>query len=174
MRWLAFEGIFQALLYMNYTIPIPKPVITYEVYFWDLHLQPLPYTSPKTVGLRRMKTTDITKAYTLTNQYTSQIKIGQVFTSEEEFTHWFLSPLVDNIVTYVVEVSGSGIITDMFSFRTFGVTSVLKITEVIAMVITSSFAEQLITDLLVCAKQQNAITVVSPRFGLKKCLFENF
>ena len=172
MRWLAFEGIFQALLYMNYTIP--KPVITYEVYFWDLHLQPLPYTSPKTVGLRRMKTTDITKAYTLTNQYTSQFKIGQVFTSEKEFTQWFLSPLADNIATYVVELPGSGIITDMFSFRTFSATSVLRIAEVIVIVITSSFAEQLITDLLVYAKQQNATTVISPRFGLKKCLFKNF
>ena len=170
MRLLAFEGIFQAFMFMNDTIP--KPVITYGVYFWDLHLQPLPYTSPRTVGLRRMNASDITKAFTLTNQYTSQFKIGQVFTSEEEFTHWFLSPLVDNIATYVVEVPGSDIITDMFSFKTFNLNC--KVAEVIAMVITSSFAEQLITDLLVCAQQQNVTTVILPRFGLKKYLFKNF
>ena len=170
MRLLAFKGIFQALIFMNYAIP--KPVITYEVYFWDMNLQPLPYTSPRTIGLRRMKTSDITKAFTLTNQYTSQFKIGQVFTSEEEFTHWFLSPLVDNIATYVVEVPASGIITDMFSFRTFDFTC--KVAEVIAMVITSSYAEQLITDLLVCVQQQNAAIVVLPRFGLKKYLFKKF
>ena len=178
MRVLASEGIFQALIFMNLYI-IPKPVITFNVYFWDSHLQPLPYTTPRTVGLRKMKTSDIPKAFTLANQYTSRFKIGQVFKSEEEFSHWFLSPLVDNIATYVVEEPTSGNITDIFSYRTLlrpgcdnkEVAEV--ITEVIAMVITSSRAEQLITDLLVCAKQQNRTFVVLPRFGLKEDIFKN-
>ena len=49
-----------------------------------------------------------------------------------------------------------------------------RVVEVIVMVITSSIPEQVITDLLVCTKQQNATVVMLPRFGLKKHLFKNF
>ena len=177
MRILGSEGIFQATIFHNRSI-IPKPVITYDVYFWDshVHLQSLPYTTPRTVGLRRMTPSDVPKALALTNQYTSQFEIGQFFQSEEEFSHWFLSPLVDNITTYVVEEPNSGKITNMFSLRS-GPRPYFereKITEVIAMVITSPFAKEIITDLVVCAKQESATIVMLPRFGLKKHLFEDF
>ena len=175
MRILGSEGIFQATIFHNHSI-IPKPVITYDVYFWDSHLQSLPYATPRTVGLRRMKPSDVPKALTLTNQYTSQFEIGQVFQSEEEFSHWFLSPLVDNITTYVVEEPNSGNITDMFSFKSRRRPDFESenFVEVIAMVITSSFAKEIITDLVVCTKQENATIVILPRFGLKKHLFKDF
>ena len=172
MRILGSEGIFQAAMFFNRSV-IPKPIITYDIYFWDSYLQSLPYASPRTVGLRRMIPRDVPKAFTLTNQYTSQFEIAQVFQSEEEFSHWFLSPLVDNMVTYVVEEPNNGNITDMFSFRTCKLKSE-KIAQVIALVITSSSAKEIIADLVVCTQQENATIVILPRFGLKRDLFKNF
>ena len=172
MKILGSEGIFQALIFFNRKVT-PKPIITFDVYFWDSHFHSLPYTTPRTVGLRRMKQSDVSKALALTNQYTSQFEIAQVFQSEEEFSHWFLDPLVDNMTTYVVEETSSGNITDMFSFKTYKYTSE-NITEVVAMVITSSSAKEIITDLVVCTQQENATIVILPRFGLKEDLFIDF
>ena len=176
MRILGSKGIFHAAIFTKYHL-IPKPVITYDVYSCPL-LQSLPYATPRTVGLRRMKATDVPKALALTNQYTSQFEIGQVFQSEEEFSHWFLSPLQDEVTTYVVEELNSGNITDMFSFRTgmFGLGSTFrtKVAEAIAIVVTKSSAKQLITDLLICAQQQKAKMVTLPRFGLEEHLFKDF
>ena len=169
LRKLASKNVFQALMCMNRYV-IPKPVITYEIYFWNFHLQPLSYRAPRTVGLRRMKVSDIHEAFTFTNNYTAQFEIGKVFQSKEEFSHWFLNSLV---ATWVVEEPNTGSVTGMFSFKTIDIDTE-KVAEVIGMVITSSIAEQLITDLLVCTKQQNATVVVLPRFGLKKQLFKNF
>ena len=165
MRILRHNGIFQATLNTTQR-GIPKSVITEDVYICDLHSYSLPYTTPRTVGLRRMTPSDVPKALTLTNQYTSQFEIGQVFQSEEEFSHWFLSPLQDNIMTYVVEEPNSGNMTDMFSlYNPSNNTAVVT-----ALVITSS-PKQLITDLLVCMKQQNVASVSLCQYGLKEHLF---
>jgi len=175
MRILRFEGIYQAAIFSDHC-DIPKPAITYNVYSYTLYLHSLP-TSPRTVGLRRMKASDVPKALALTNQYTSQFDIGQVFISEKEFSHWFLNPLV---TTYVVEESDTGNITDMFSLSngkiftfTWPLNFKSEILHVIALVITKSSAEQLITDMLVCAKQQKVTMVTLCRFGLKENLFKN-
>ena len=66
MRMLGREGIFQATIMTNRHV-IPKRVITHDMYGCDLHSYSLPYTSPRTVGLRRMKPSDVPKAFTLTN-----------------------------------------------------------------------------------------------------------
>ena len=180
MRLLGFEGIFQAAIFTK-QIVIPKSVISYDVYVWDSNRKSLPYTSPRTAGLRRMKESDVPKALALTNQYTSQFKIGQVFQSEEEFTHWFLCPLQDDVITYVVENPINGNITDMFSFRlgrfnpAAGILNNAVTVSVIALIITETPAKQLITDLLVCTRQKNFATIVTlPRFGLKEHLFVDF
>ena len=178
MRILGSKGIFQAAIFTKYRV-IPKPAITYDVYSWVPFLQSLPYATPRTVGLRRMKPSDVPKALALTNQYTSQFEIGQVFQSEEEFSHCFLSPLQDDVTTYVVEESKSGNITDMFSFRTGMFGSLRynvkgKVAEAIAIVAPTSSAKQLITDLLICAKEQKAYVVILPRFSLKEHYFKDF
>ena len=170
MRMFGCEGIFQATLLTERHV-IPKSVITHDMYLYDLRSYSLPYTSPRTVGLRRMKTSDVPKAFILTNQYTSQFEIGQVFQSEEEFSHWFLSPLRDDLITYVVEEPNSGNITDMFSFVAFESS---KAANVAALVITKSSPKQLITDLLVCMKQQNVTYVSLLQYGLKEHLFTDF
>ena len=122
-----------------------------------------------------MKPSDVPKALALTNQYTSQFEIGQVFQSEEEFSHWFLSPFHDDMTTYVVEEPNSGNITDMFSFRTNLDIIIPDIKGnfacVSALVITKSSHKQLITDLLVCMKQLN-VTFVT--LFLREHLFTDF
>ena len=179
MRMLGCEGIFQATMLTHRRV-IPKSVITQYVYFCDLRSHSLPYIT-RTVGLRRMKSNDVPKALALTNQYTSQFEIGQVFQSEEEFSHWFLSPLRDDMTTYVVEEPNSGNITDMFSFTT-NMDIIMPIMPGIkgnfaifnALVITKSSPKQLITDLLVCIKQQNVTFVTLFQYGLKEHLFTDF
>jgi len=47
-----------------------------------------------------------------------------------------------------------------------------KVSQAIALVITKSSTEQLINDMLICAKQQKITRVVSSRFGLKENLFK--
>ena len=182
VRILGSKGIFQAFIVTSGRI-MPNPIIKFDQYAWFSYKHSLPYSSPRTVGLRKMKASDIPKAFNLTNQYTSQFEIGQIFQSEEEFSHWFLSPLLDNITTYVVEEPNSGNITDLFSFGTRVLSAGSgpdfkseRIAAVIALVITNSSPKQLITDLLVCCvKQHKAIIVILPnRFGLKEHLFENF
>ena len=170
MRILRSDGIFQATMFFNHCI-IPKPIITFDVYFWDSSLQSLPYTTPRTVGLRKIKQSDVPKALALTNQYTSRFKIRQVFQSEDEFSQWFLNPIVD---TYVIEEPKSGNITDLFSFKICKFQSTIVLTEVIALVITSSTAKEIITDLVVCAKQEIKTLLMLPRFGLEKDLFTSF
>ena len=177
MRLLGSEGIFQAAIFTKQLV-IPKSVISYDVYVWDSNIKSLPYTSPRTVGLRRMKASDVPKAMALTNQYTSQFEIGQVFQSEEEFSHWFLCPLRDDVVSCVVEDPISGDITDMFSFHlgrfSLGTDIQSNAVSVIALVIIGTPAKQLISDLLVCTTQESSIVVTMPRFGLKEHLFTDF
>ena len=182
MRILGSKGIFQAFIGTNGCV-IPNPIIKYDQYVWLSSEHSLPYSSPRTVGLRKIKASDIPKAFSLTNQYTSQFEIGQVFQSEEEFSHWFLNPLLSHITTYVVEEPNSGNITDLFSFRTQVLPADLgpgfpgEITAgVVALVITNCSPKQLITDLLVCImKQHKATSVILPSvFGLDEHLFENF
>ena len=125
-----------------------------------------------------MNANDVSKALALTNQYTSQFEIGQVIQSEEEFSHWFLCPSIpDYVTTYVVEDPVTGDITDMFSFRVLTM-DMLGIqgnhASVIALVITKSPAIQLIADLLLYAKLQNAISVMLPQCGLNQQLFTYF
>ena len=170
MRILGSKGIFQAAIFTKQHV-FPRPVINYDVYSWLPSVHSLPYLSPKTARLRRMKQSDVPKALALTNQYTSQFEIGQVFQSEKEFSHWFLSP--HDVTTFVVEESDGGNITDMFSFRvSWGCGQIVG--EVIAIIVTKSPAAQLITDLLICISQQKATMVTLPRFGLKEHLFKGF
>ena len=173
MRMFGREGIFQATILTERRVIPNKSVLIHDMYVCDLRSYSLPYASPRTVGLRRMKPSDVPKAFTLTNQYTLQFEIGQVFQSEEEFSHWFLSSLRDDLTTYVVEEPNSGNITDMFSGVTFDFDSG-KAANVTALVITKSSPKQLITDLLVCMKQQNVSYVSLFQYGLKKHLFTDF
>ena len=91
--------------------------------------------------------------------------IGQVFQSEEEFSHQFLCPSIpDYVTTYVVEHPVTGDIADMFSFRDVSSTSQkLWIAQVTAVIVTKSPAKQLITDMLIIVKQQqfNAVLISS-------------
>ena len=68
IRILRGEGIFQATM-MTVERVIPKSVIIQDGYICDLSSHSLPYTTPRTVGLRKMTPSDVPKALALTNQY---------------------------------------------------------------------------------------------------------
>ena len=121
MRQFQFSGIYQAIISPT-LVPteIVKPIVTSRLWYFCLdELDPLPYTTPQTPGLRKMTWKDIPSALALTNKYTSKFEIGQFFQNEEDFSHWFLpsSKGDAHIVTYVVDDPITGDITDMFSFQ---------------------------------------------------------
>ena len=160
MRCLERVGIYQA--YMTFSREtVFKPVVIVSHLVYDCEHSVLPYQSPKTIGLRRITSKDIPKALALTNQYSLQFEISQIFQSEEEFSHWFLCPSIpDYVTTYVVEDPVTGDITDMFSFRALSSTSQkLSVAQVTAVIVTKSPAKQLITDMLIIVKQQQFDTV---------------
>ena len=160
MRNLEKVGIYQAYLASHETVF--KPVVTVPHLAYDCEHSVLPYQSPKTIGLRRITSKDSPKALALTNQYTLQFEISQIFQSEEEFSHWFLCPSIpDFVITYVVEDPVTGDITDMFSFRVVSSTSQKPLcAQVTAVIVTKSPAKQLITDMLIIVKQQQFDRVV--------------
>ena len=155
MRNLEKVGIYQAYMTSAHET-VFKPVVTVPHLSYSYEHSVLPYQSPKTIGLRRITSKDIPKALALTNQYSLQFEISQIFQSEEEFSHWFLCPSIpDYVTTYVVEDPVTGDITDMFSFRITPSTSQkLSIAQVTAVIVTKSPAKQLITDMLIIVKQQ--------------------
>ncbi|XP_065885365.1 glycylpeptide N-tetradecanoyltransferase-like isoform X2 [Dysidea avara] len=175
IRRANLSGIPQAML-GNASPLVIRPVVVltqWGYYFSDPSYPPLPYNSPRTHGLRKMTLGDVSKALTLTNQYASQFEIGQVFQSEKEFLHYVICPsLPGRVITYVVEDPITASITDLFTFKLENFTETqAKAAAVIALVCTSIPARQLITDLLLCAKQEQALVLLTFQFGLGK---ENF
>ena len=189
MRQFQLDGISQAILELTILNPprtpssteVLKPVVTTKQWYLYM-LGDFPYSTPQTAGLRKITLKDIPSALATTNKYTSQFEIGIVFESEEEFSDWFLPPSLPtkgdiSVVTYVVEDPITGNVTDMFSFRYI----TLKDEEppkilgrVIAIVNTMTPAKQLITDLLLCAKQEQLLFISTKQYGLKKEVFETF
>ena len=177
MRQFQFNGIYQAII-MPTSVPneIIKPIVTLRMwYFCFDKLDPLPYSTPQTAGLRKMTLKDIPSALALTNRYTSKFEIGHIFQSEEEFSQWFLPPSKEDahIVTYVIEDPISGNITDMFSFQVPTANKTPPLTgSVIAIVNTKTPSLQLVIDLLLCAKKKALSNILTYQFGLLGCIFE--
>ena len=138
---------------------ILKPVATltrWTYYFKDTNNLPLPH-SPITPGWRAMTSKDIPSALALTNKYTSQFEIGHVFQSEEEFYHYFMCPMIENYMqAYVVEDPVTGDITDVAGFSLERSLDRILFAVSTTLVAVKSPARQLLTDLLVCAKQAKA------------------
>ena len=70
--------------------------------------------------------------------------------------------------SYVVEDPVTTSITDLFGFRV----NFYKLFKVIGIISAKTPAKQLITGLLLCAKQEQADTVLTVPFGLKRDDFE--
>ena len=174
-RRVNLYGISQGWMFSN-AESILKPVATltrWTYYFKDTNNLPLPH-SPITPGWRAMTSKDIPSALALTNKYTSQFEIGQVFQSEEEFYHYFMCPMIENYMhTYVVEDPVTGDITDVagFSFERSLDRILFAISTILVAV--KSPARQLLTDLLVCAKQAKADGFYTFQYGLRSDVFEN-
>ena len=127
-----------------------KPVTTimeWKLQFNQLTSSQLP-SSPRTPGWRRMTSEDVPSALALISKWSSQFEIRQVFNSEEEFAHTFL--LQKFIFTYVIEDKPNNI-TDLLSYKLFNVPYRSILIDTV--VSTQSPVKQLITDALVCARE---------------------
>ena len=101
-----------------------------------------------------MTSEDVPSALALVNKYSSQFEIRHVFTSEEEFSHHFLSSAVSNYVfTYVVE-NEMNKITDLLTYTLDNARRpVAFITTVVSTYIP---IEQLIMDGMISARDNGA------------------
>ena len=122
-----------------------------------------------------MTSKDIPSALALTNKYTSQFEIRQVFQSEEEFSYYFMCPVIENYMhTYVIEDPVTGDITDVAGFRLEQSLDGLKLFAASTILVAvKSPARQLLTDLLVCAKQAKADVFDTIQYGLTNDVFQN-
>ena len=174
LRRVNMYGISQGLMFSN---SILKPVATLTVWeycFESTHNSPLPH-SPTTPGWRAMTSKDIPSALALTNKYTSQFEIGQVFQSEEEFSYYFMCPMIENYMhTYVVEDPVTGDITDVAGFNLEPILGGHSLTSTVKILVAmKSPARQLLIDLLVCAKQARVRLLHTVQYGLKIDVFKN-
>jgi len=172
MRLSGLNRISQALL-INVFPQIIKPIVIFTIWSYHFYLAnpTLPYSAPRVAGLRKMLHKDVTKAFTLTNQYVSQFEIRQVFQTEEEFSHYFLCPSMPGYISaYVVEDPVTTNITDIIGFK-IASDREKRVAIVIAIISTKTPVRQLIVDLLLFAKQAQVQMFYTGQFGLAT---ENF
>jgi len=130
-RRINFYRINQFFVTAN--IAFIKPLLT--VTTWCINLSQvtsyqLP-NSPSTPGWRKMTSEDVPSALALVNKYSLKFEIRHVFTSEEEFSHWYLCPAVqNNVFTYVVENENNKI-TDLVSYHLINAKTLACISTVI-------------------------------------------
>ena len=171
-RIVNLNGFSQGLMF-SVKGSILKPIVTLTSWVFNFKWNFLLPHSPKTPGWRAMTSKDILSALALTNKYTSQFEIRQVFQIEEEFSHYFMCPVIENhMQAYVVEDPVTGDITDVAGFKHeqdgHGLYAAVKI-----LVAAKSPARQLLIDLLVCAKQAKVDVINTIQYGLTSDVFEN-
>ena len=173
LRRANHSKISQALLYMRPTIIAPIVTITTWSYYFDSPKAAGLPQSINTPGWRRMKSQDVSSALALTNNYTSQFKVAQVFQSEEEFSHYCLCDSLPHFInTFVVEDPNTGKITDLISYQLV-VNENLLTASVVLLVAAKSPGKQLVTDILVSAKLAKAELLVTSQFCLPQNIFES-
>ena len=79
MKQFQFDRVYQAVLTQGIRIETIKPLASLRVWHFKLDEDPLSYSTPQTAGLRKMTLKYIPNALAVTNKYTSQFEIGQVF-----------------------------------------------------------------------------------------------
>ena len=138
-----------------------KPITTIMIwaYQFNQHTGSQLPSSPRTPGWRRMTSEDVPSALALINKWSSQFEIRQVFNSEEEFVQDFSLRKV--MCTYVVEETKHDI-TDLVSYELFH--TGVRIDTVVS---THSPVKQLITDALVCARENGASAAVLSQCNLE-------
>ena len=144
-----------------------KPITTiveWKLQFKQLTSSQLP-SSPRTPGWRGMTSEDVPSALTLINNWSSQFEISQVFNSEEEVSHYFL--LQKFVFTYVVEDKPNNI-TDLVIYKMLRASHTSAGIHIGPVVSTQSPVKQLITDALVCGRENGANGAV-----ISQCNIEN-
>ena len=128
--------------------------------------------SPTTPGWRKMTTEDVPSALALVNKFSSQFEIRQVFTSEEEFSHYFLSPTLPNrVFTYVVENQNS--ITELVSYYLTMYDDGCLWACMQILISNHCSVKQLLKDMMVCAIDNGAVGVQLLQFKIKSYILSS-
>jgi len=137
-----FRPVFMLTNWNNYLFEAPK------------YLQS---STSRIPGWKKMTAKHISSALTLVNRYSSQFEIGQVFTSEKEFSHHFLCPAVTDLVsTYIVESKAT--VTDLVSFKLFHYGFLPSHAQITTVVSTKISFKSLLTNSIAQAKESGAST----------------
>ncbi|XP_065915601.1 glycylpeptide N-tetradecanoyltransferase 2-like [Dysidea avara] len=146
-----------------------KPVTTHTLWtfqFTNSTSYQLP-NSPRTPGWRRMTSEDVPSVLAFVNKYLSQFEIRQVFTSEEEFSHHFLCPALPNyVITYVVENETNNITDLVRCVLEFGDDGKV-VTCINPVISTLTPVKQLISDVMVCARDNGTDSLVVGQLNIK-------
>ena len=174
IRRVNLSGFNQGITYFQ-DYSIFKPFVTLTQYEFIFSSKLSMASSPKIPGWRPMTSQDIPSALALTNKYSSQFEIGQVFQSEKEFSYHFMCPVVENYMqAFVVEDPVTGDITDVAGFKLErGMDGRKTFAYITILAPMKSPPRQLLIDLLVCAKEAKADILYTFRFGLNKEVFED-
>ena len=141
-------------------ITLCAPVTTCKVWSYFITTNQLP-SSPRTPGWRRMTSEDVPSALALINKWSSQFEISQVFNSENEISYNFLHKFV---YTYVIEDKLNNI-TDLVNYKLLHIP--YTVAHIAAVISTQSPVKQLITDALVCARDNGASAAGITQFNLE-------
>ena len=146
-----------------------KPATTLTIWYCKIThpASQFPHSSRSTPGWRTMTSEDVPKALVLVNKYSSQFEIRQVFTSEEEFSHHFLCPAVPNyVITYIVENETNNITDLVRCVLEFGDDGEV-VTCINPVISTLTPVKQLISDVIVCARDTGADGLVIEQHNIK-------
>ena len=141
---------------------------------WEYHFIHYEFPdSPTTPGWRKMTPEDVPSALALVKKYLSKFEVGQVFNTED-FTHCFLRPAASKtfVHTYVVE-NTSGIVTDLVSAVIAPSRSGVMIALITIVAAMRSPVKQLIKDIMVCARNNGAISIRVEQLDMRSDILES-
>ena len=117
------------------------------------------FSSPPNIpGWKKLTAELVPSPLALVNKYSSQFEIRQVFTSEEEFSHYFLCPTVpDPVFTYVVQSRAT--VTDLVSSRVYHYTDRPSFAFITTVASTQYSVKELLLSAMICLRDLGVMSL---------------
>ena len=121
---------------------------------------------PNIPGWKKLTPELVPSTLALVNKYSSQFEIRQVFTSEEEFSHYFLCPTVPDLVfTYVVQSRAT--VTDLVSSRVYHYTDRPSFAFITTVASTQYSVKELLLSAMICLRDLGVMSLAVAQHNIK-------